>query len=326
MGFEGETKRAVVVHHMLRQRHDGKGDARFVAGLGRVGMIEQRQRNVLRQAAHLPQGLAAVEPERAEGIGACELLEAGAPDAAAPPQIAHIAIGAPPSRMGDDALRVRLAQAVDLTKPKTQRTGTVTSWLERAVPGAVIDVGLARLDPMLAGAPHDLRRRVEAHGLGIEQGAGERRRVMAFEPGRDIDEMGEARGVAFGKAVLAEALDLVEAALGEIGRIAARGHAADHLVLQRADGAAAAERGHGAAQLVGLGTGEFRRHHGEPHGLLLEQRHAHGLAEDLMQLVGGPMGSGPARGSRPARRRSGGADKDAPCRPGSGPGGRWRPR
>ena len=75
---------------------------------------------------------------------------------------------------------------------------------------------------------------------------------MAFEPGRDIDEMGEARGVALGEAIFAEAFDLVEAALGEVGRVAARRHAADHLLLEAIDGAAAAERGHGAAQLVSL--------------------------------------------------------------------------
>ena len=82
--------------------------------------------------------------------------------------------------------------------------------------------------------------------------------------------MREARGVALGEAIFAEALDLVEAALGELGRIAARRHAAHHLLVQPVDGAAAAEGRHGAAQLVRLGPGEFRRHHGEPHGLLLE--------------------------------------------------------
>jgi hypothetical protein len=64
--------------------------------------------------------------------------------------------------------------------------------------------------------------------------------------------MGEARGVALGKAVFAEALDLVETALGELGRIAARGHAPDHLLMQPLDGASAAEGGHGAAKLVRL--------------------------------------------------------------------------
>jgi hypothetical protein len=118
----------------------------------------------------------------------------------------------------------------------------------------VIDVDLARLHPMVDRAAHDLRRRVEAHGLGVEQRRSEGSRVMAFEPGRDIDEMGEARGVALGEAIFAEALDLVEAALGELGRIATRRHAAHHLLMQPVDGAAPAEGGHGAAELVRLGA------------------------------------------------------------------------
>ena len=101
--------------------------------------------------------------------------------------------------------------------------------------------------------------------------------------------MGKARRVAFGKAVIAKPLDLVEAPFGEILRIAARGHAADHLVLERADRAAPPERRHGAAQFVRLVAGELRGHHGKAHGLFLEQRHAHGLAEHLMQFVPRPV-------------------------------------
>jgi hypothetical protein len=43
---------------------------------------------------------------------------------------------------------------------------------------------------------------------------------MALEPAGDIDQQREARRVAFGKAVFAEALDLAEAALGELALIA----------------------------------------------------------------------------------------------------------
>jgi hypothetical protein len=39
---------------------------------------------------------------------------------------------------------------------------------------------------------------------------------VAFDPARDVDELGKAGRVAFGKAVFAKALDLVEAALGEL--------------------------------------------------------------------------------------------------------------
>ncbi len=94
--------------------------------------------------------------------------------------------------------------------------------------------------------------------------------------------------MAFREAVVAEALDLVEAALGEILRVAAAGHALDHLRAVIADGAVAAEGGHGAAEPIGLGGGELRRIHGDLHGLFLEERHAEGALQDLFQLVAGP--------------------------------------
>ena len=139
------------------------------------------------------------------------------------------------SRSRSRRLHVVLAQTVDLAHRHAEAVASrsrLSDRLQRAVPQAEIDVGLARLDAMLARAAHDLRRGVEAHRLRVEQRRGKRRGVMAFDPGRDIDEMGEARGVALGEAIFAEALDLVEAALGELGRIAARRHAADHLLLQ----------------------------------------------------------------------------------------------
>jgi hypothetical protein len=58
--------------------------------------------------------------------------------------------------------------------------------------------------------------------------------------------------VALGKAIAAKALDLIEAALGEIRLIAARDHAPDHLLLELADRADIAEGRHGAAQAIGL--------------------------------------------------------------------------
>ena len=85
-----------------------------------------------------------------------------------------------------------------------------------------IDIDRAHLDAMLLRVAHDLRRRIEAHRLAVEQRGREHIRVVAFDPGRGIDEVGEARRVAFGKAVFAEAFDLAEAALGELRVVAAR--------------------------------------------------------------------------------------------------------
>ena len=74
-----------------------------------------------------------------------------------------------------------------------------------------IDVDRPHLDAMLLRVAHELRRRIKAHRLAVEQRRGEHIGVMAFDPGRGIDQDREARGVAFGKAVFAEALDLLEA-------------------------------------------------------------------------------------------------------------------
>lgn len=111
--------------------------------------------------------------------------------------------------------------------------------------------------------------------------------------------------MAFGKAIAAETLDLLEAALGELGGIAARGHAFDQLgpeIVHRAD---IAEGRHRAAQLVGFRGREIRRNDRELHRLFLEQRHAIGLAEQVLELVGivRRRGRGYSTGSIPERRR-----------------------
>ena len=80
--------------------------------------------------------------------------------------------------------------------------------------------------------------------------------MVAFQPGRDIDQQRESRRMAFGKAVIGKALDLGKTALGDILRLAARQHAVDEFVLMRADGAHAPERGQRPAQVVGLSIGQ----------------------------------------------------------------------
>ena len=142
---------------------------------------------------------------------------------------------------------------------------------------------------MLARIPHDLGGGVEAHGLGVQERAGEGVRVVALEPGGDIGEQGEARGVGFGEAIVPEPLDLAEAALRKLRVVAARHHAPHHLLLQQAERAAPAEGGHGAAQRVRFVRRELRRLHGEPHRLLLEERHTEGFLEHPTQLVRGAV-------------------------------------
>src|SRR3546814_16301374 len=69
--------------------------------------------------------------------------------------------------------------------------------------------------------------------------------------------------------------------------VAARGHAADELLAEGMDGADALEGRHGAAQAVGLGRRKAGSDDGDLHGLFLEQRHAEGLLQNLLQHLGG---------------------------------------
>ena len=98
--------------------------------------------------------------------------------------------------------------------------------------------------------------------------------------------MREARRVAFGEAIFAEALDLVEAALREIGIVAAFDHPPDHLVLQDLDIPLGAEGRHRLAELVRLLRRELGRIERDLHRLLLEHRHSERALEDPLQFVG----------------------------------------
>ncbi len=91
--------------------------------------------------------------------------------------------------------------------------------------------------------------------------------------------------MAFRETVFAEALDLLEAALGEVALVAVGQHAVDHLALEGADGADALEGRHGAAQLVGFRRREAGGDDGDLHRLLLEQRHAQRLRQHRFQFL-----------------------------------------
>src|ERR1700749_82010 len=97
---------------------------------------------------------------------------------------------------------------------------------------------------------------------------------MAFDPGRDIDEQREARRMAFGKTIFAEALDLVEAALRESKIISVPCHAGDEFLAEQMDGAIVPKGRHGAPQAVRLVGREPGGRDGDLHRLLLEERHA----------------------------------------------------
>ena len=127
---------------------------------------------------------------------------------------------------------------------------------------------------MLGRIAHDLGRRVKTHGLRVEQRAGEGGGEVALEPARHVDEMREARRMALGKAVFAEAADLVEATLREVAVVTACDHALDHHVLKLVHHAAAAEGRHGLPKPVRFLGRELRRIESDLHRLFLEDRNA----------------------------------------------------
>ncbi len=171
-----------------------------------------------------------------------------------------------------------------------------------AVPLAGIHVDAPHLDPVGAGVAHELRRLVETHGLRVQDGGEEDVRVPALHPGRGVDQQREARRVALGKAVGGEALDLLEAALGEIARVAAPDHALHDLVrkftiwplcrkVAMARRRPSASCGSKPAAVMAICI-----------GVLLEQGHAVGPLEHALEFVRRPvrgMGGGILDGLQP---------------------------
>ena len=158
--------------------------------------------------------------------------------------------------------------------------------LQRRIPVGQIDIDLPHLDPMLARIAHKLGRRVEAERLRVQHRGQEDVGVAAFQPARGIDQQRETRGVAFGKAIFAEAFDLPEAALGEFALVALGGQPRDHAVAERLNRTGAAKGRHRAAQLVGFRRRETGEN-GDLHRLFLKQRHTERLAQHRLQLARG---------------------------------------
>ena len=127
------------------------------------------------------------------------------------------------------------------------RPGSKGDFLQRAVPIGMIDVDIADLDAMVPRVAHKLRRCVKSHRLGIQDRGAEDVGIEGLEPAGGIDQQREGGGVAFGKAVFAKTLDLLEAALGEFPSIAPSTMPSTIRSAIIADRSIALERRHGAA-------------------------------------------------------------------------------
>ena len=102
---------------MGAERH--RRQSRVRLGFARRAAREQRQVVLVAdpvEAAHRPQRLPPVEPERAESVGVGELFQRGGREAAAQPEVAHGIISLPPPL--HEPAHVLLPDADDL--PQTQ--------------------------------------------------------------------------------------------------------------------------------------------------------------------------------------------------------------
>jgi hypothetical protein len=142
-------------------------------------------------------------------------------------------------------------QSADHAQAEAHR-GNGRCTFERAVPFADRDVRASHFDTVPARIGHQLRRRIEAHRLRVQERGAKRRRLVTLEPGRDIHEQRERSRMRFRETVFAEAQDLLVDLARERFRQAALRHAVDETLLEFLEAAPAAPRGHRSAKLVRL--------------------------------------------------------------------------
>ena len=268
----------------------------------------QAVRFVLRGRPGGPQRLTARKTETREGVGRGEGLQVSGRASGTPGQIRHAPVRPVRPPLLLDPSGQLVADRTDAGQPlpdgrAAEPPGVRRLALPALLPGrrralqrrggvAEVDVRPAHLDPVPPGVVDQRLRRVEAHRLGVEQRRAERRRVVALEPGADVDQVREADRVALREAVARERAQLRVEIVGERAVDPVGGHplveAVPHLLhlLDRPF------RAHRPAQFVRLQRGEPGRVHRELHELLLKERHAqrllqrpaHRLVRDLPRL------------------------------------------
>ena len=285
MGAQRQAQGEVILDHLLAQRHAGQVRHGFLHAFA-FG-AEQRQGFGPAQGPHLPQRIAPVQAKAGKAVSLGQPFQRRRRNARAAPDAFDVGVAIGAGR--HDPVRILGPQPLDLPHPQPQRQPPVPAPFQRAIPGGMRHGHGPHLHPMFARIAHDLGGGVKAHGLAVQQRTGKGRRMVAFQPGRGIDQQRETGGMGFGKAVFAEPLDLGKAAVGEVGVIPARQHPFDEAVAKGADGAHALEGGERPAQPIRLLRGEACPHHGNLHRLFLEQRHPQRAFQHRAQVGGGQV-------------------------------------
>jgi hypothetical protein len=74
------------------------------------------------------------------------------------------------------------------------------------------------LHPVSSRIVDNRGRRIEAHGLGVEERRVELRSVVVLQVARGVDEQGETGRMALGKSVVGERCQVLEDLLGHVRR------------------------------------------------------------------------------------------------------------
>ena len=278
---QGQAEPCVIIDDALplmfcRQKRRGFGQYGGFICQGRAHTIpHSEKRQIARRAPRPARGPGGVAAQHAgKGIGGSECTQSTLGKPGAPGQILHAHEGRTIARGagGEQRFRITLRQPRDQTQPKPQRQATSAFWrfFQAAIPIAGTHINRAHYYAVFTRIAHDLRWRVKPHGLAVQQRTGKGRRVVAFQPGRGIDQMREARRMAFGKTIAAKAFDLRKDTLRQILRIAAPRHARHQLFLVARHQTLLTESCHGAAQLIGFFRREAGSDNGQAHCLFLK--------------------------------------------------------
>ena len=189
MRSQGELQSRIIVKHFFSERRRRKRDRRLGRPPGHTVHGKERKRFGTK-GPNLPEGLTAIESQRTIGISPGQSFEDGFPEAGLPPNIADVVIApfliaivlmalGPGCGEGGGML---LFESLDLTESQTERDLTGFSGFQRAIPIAERDVDRPDLNPMIASIANDLCRRIEAHGLTVQERTSEYRGIMTLDP------------------------------------------------------------------------------------------------------------------------------------------------
>ena len=231
-----------------------------------------------RHEPELPEEHAAQASERVAGPRGDERLQPRPVERRPLRQLAHSGERPAPLPLGDDRLRLLLAERADVFEPDAH--GLL---FERALGLAPVHVRRAHLDPSPLRVAHERRRRVEAHRLLVQERAEELARVVVPQPGRLVREQPERGRVRLREAERREPVQLLEDHLRRLAVDPSPERPVDEALVERLDRLAAALAAHRPPQPLRLADREARERDRDREHLLLEDDDPERLAQRLLE-------------------------------------------